>query len=52
MLIRHKLSFFFLDLSEGLDLLFTVIGPEEDAKDCFEDRMNVSVIIDVLLDNC
>lgn len=52
MLIIHKLSFFFLGLREGFDLLLGVVGAEKDAEDCFEDGMNVSAIVDVLLDNC
>ena len=50
-LISHKLSFFFLDLRESLDLLLAVVGAEEDAEDCFEDGMDVSVIVDVVLDD-
>lgn len=50
--ISHKLSFLFLGLREGLDLLFTVVSAEEDAEDCLKDGMDVSVIVKGLLDDC
>lgn len=39
-------------MREGFDLLFAVICAEEDAEDCFEDGMDVSVIVEGLLDDC